>query len=225
MRAVLGVLVLLVVGAVALAAWLYSGSYDISALGEPTPVVDRVADIAKRQSVRAHAQHIDAPPLADPILVEDGARHYRDLCAQCHGAPGVEAHPFATAMHPAPPDLVKEPGGWTPSQLFWITRNGLRMTGMPAYQRSLVDGEIWAVVAFLDQLPTMGAAKYQALITPPAPPAAEPAPTSGEQDVVPPAEGEEPAPASEPAPEPAPAPAPAEPAPTQPVAPQTEAPR
>lgn len=196
MRAVLGILLLVVVALVALAAWLYSGAYDISARGQATPMLDRVAELAKRQSVRAHAQHLDAPPLADPILVEDGARHYRDACVQCHGAPGDVAQPFARFMRPAPPDLAKDTG-WTPAQLFWITQNGLKMTGMPAYGDLLVDGEIWALVAFLDQLPKMDAARYQSLTVPPAPPQPEPVP-GGEQDVVPPVEGEEPvAPPSE----------------------------
>ncbi|MBC7951092.1 MAG: cytochrome c [Rhodospirillaceae bacterium] len=211
MRAVLGVLVVLVVALVAMAAWLYSGSYDISARGKASPVLDQLTGIAKRQSVRAHAQHIDPPPLTDAILVEDGARHYRDACAQCHGAPGVEAQPFARNLRPAPPDLAKEPGGWTPSQLFWITQNGLRMTGMPAYQDALVDGEIWALVAFLDQLPKMDAAKYQSLTVPPAPPQVEPAPSGGVQDVVPPSEGEEPVSPSAP---------PSETPPAQPEAPR-----
>lgn len=202
MRVILGLLVLLVVVAVVgLLAWLYSGTYDISVRANAGPVLDWLADTAKRQSVRAHAQHIDVPPLADVVLVEDGARHYQRSCAQCHGAPGVDALPFARAMRPEPSDLAKNPGDWTPGQLFWIIQNGLRMTGMPAYQASYVDGEIWALVAFLDQLPKMEAARYQSLTAPPAvAPLPEAAP--GESEIIPPAEGEEPAqPDSAPSPE------------------------
>jgi mono/diheme cytochrome c family protein len=193
MRVILGILLVLVLAAVGVAAWLFSGSYDLSARATPGKVSAWLADTAKRQSVRAHAQHIDPPPLADAILVEDGARHYREACVQCHGAPGVEPQAFARAMQPVPPDLAKAPGGWTPAQLFWIIQNGLRLSGMPAYQAAMVDGEIWSLVAFLDQLPKLDASRYQAMTTPPAPPQSEPAPA--EQDVVPPAEGEEPAPA------------------------------
>ena len=216
MRVILGFLLALVIGAVALAAWVASGRYDISARGGGSPLVERVAEWAKRQAVRAHAQHIEAPPLSDPILIEDGARHYRDHCAVCHGAPGAPSQAWARAMRPEPSDLTK-PGGWTSAQSFWIIQNGLRMSGMPAFHAALVDGEIWGVVAFLEQLPQMDAAKYQALSMPAVPPEPEPPPAPATQDVVPPSEGED-TPAAPPAEsaappqaEPAPAPAPASP--------------
>jgi mono/diheme cytochrome c family protein len=218
MRVIFGFLLALVLGAVAMAAWIASGRYDISAREGASPATERLADWAKRQSVRAHAQHITAPPLADPILIEDGARHYRDHCVQCHGAPGAPSADFARAMRPEPTDLAKSTG-WTSAQTFWIIQNGLKMSGMPAYHATMVDGEIWGVVAFVEQLPQMDPAKYQAMTAPPPPAEPEAPPPAATQDVVPPNEGEEapsvpeigpppPADGAAPAPEVAPAPAP-----------------
>lgn len=194
MRVLFGIVLAVILGALGLAGWVYSGQFDVSARESASPALDWLMDTAKRQSVRARAHDIQVPPLGDSILVEEGAQHYRDACAQCHGAPGKRSEPFARAMRPEPPDLVQAVRGWTSAQLFWIIQNGIKMTGMPAWQGRHVDGEIWALVAFLDQLPHMDAARYQALTAPPTPPEPE-TPPPPEQEMIPPSEGEEPAPA------------------------------
>lgn len=193
MRIILGivaVLLLLVLGMVVL---LYSGKIDVAARDQPNAVLRWVADTAKRQSVRAQAAGIEVPPLGDPDMVEAGARQYLTDCVQCHGAPGAASQPFARAMRPEPPDLSLAVRDWTSAELFWIVKNGLAFSGHPAWGPTRVDAELWPIIAFLNQMPTMDAARWQALIAPPAQP--EPAPPAeSESDVVPPAE-EEPEPA------------------------------
>jgi len=34
--------------------------------------------------------------------------------------------------------------------LFWIAKNGIKMTGMPSWRNAMSDREIWDVVAFLE---------------------------------------------------------------------------
>ena len=40
-----------------------------------------------------------------------------------------------------------------PAELFWVVKNGIKMTGMPAWEFRLADDDLWAVVAFLRELP------------------------------------------------------------------------
>lgn len=208
MRVVLSILVVVALAVIGLAAWVYSGRFDISARQSAGPGLDWLAGMLKRQSVRFHANGIEPPSLGEIAMVEAGAHRYRDVCVQCHGAPGVQSQPFARAMRPEPPELTKAVEGWTSGQLFWIIKNGLKMSGMPAWQSIHGDDEIWALVAFLDQLPTMDAARYQLMTVPPPQPAPVP---SEEDEVIPPSEDEEPS--AEPAPVP-PSETPPPPAPT-----------
>lgn len=207
MRVILGIVTILVLLVLGLVVLLYSGVADVAALKPSSPLATWVADTAKRQSVRAHARGIEVPPMGQPEQVEEGAKLYASECVACHGAPGTPPNPVTRAMRPPPSDLTESVRAWTSAELFWITKNGLAFSGMPGWGEARVDAELWPIVAFLNQLPTMDAARWQALTAPPAPPPAPEQPAA-ETDVVPPSEGEPPA-------EPAPEPAPAEPLPEQ----------
>jgi hypothetical protein len=66
-------------------------------------------------------------------------------------------------MNPRPPDLARATGDLSVEQVFWIEKNGLRMTGMPAFGKTDEDEELWKVAAFVKALPTFGAAEYASI--------------------------------------------------------------
>lgn len=216
MRVLLGVVAVLLLLVIGLGVWVFTGGHKVSVADSDPGPVRWITDSAMRQSVRSHAKGIEVPNLSDPAMAEEGAKLYDKTCLQCHGAPGVPPAPFARATNPAPADLAATVPNWSAAQLFWITRHGLKMTGMPAYADILVDGEIWNVVAFLGQLAGMPPERYQQMVAPPPPPPEpEPAPEAQQEQPVPPPEGEEaPAPEATPAPETVPAP-PAPPVPPE----------
>jgi mono/diheme cytochrome c family protein len=159
--------VLAVLAAAALAGGaitLYAGFYDISATDQHLAPTYRLLDVGMRQSVRRRADELTVPELQHP---ERGLALYRDHCAQCHGAPGVAPQPFALGMTPAPANLAHTAAHWKPAELFWATKHGIKMTGMPAWKYRLSDQEIWAVVAFLKALPLLSPAEYRVLKAPP----------------------------------------------------------
>ena len=53
-------------------------------------------------------------------------------------------------MEPSPPYLLDAPRRFTPQELFWITQNGIKMTGMPAWGGKMSDEKIWSVVGWLE---------------------------------------------------------------------------
>jgi cytochrome c553 len=63
-------------------------------------------------------------------------------------------------MLPSPPDLSREVRDWEPEQLFWIVKNGLKYTGMPAWTAQSRDDEVWSLVAFLLKLPNLSPEQY-----------------------------------------------------------------
>ncbi|HAP24911.1 MAG TPA: cytochrome C, partial [Achromobacter sp.] len=93
--------------------------------------------------------------------IQNGSRLYRAHCAQCHGGPGVAPQPYALGLNPAPAALVAAARTRTAAEIFWVTRQGIKMTGMPAWQYRLTDDEIWDVVAFLRVLPGLSVEDYR----------------------------------------------------------------
>ena len=161
---ILGLVALIVlVGAIGV-AFIYSGLYNVSARWRDSAPVAWVLSTTMDHSVHRHARGIKAPPLDDPTMIEAGLSHYREDCVMCHGAPGVKIGEVGRGLNPDPPEMTEAASDWRPSELFWITKNGIRMSGMPAWGVTHSDKDIWEVVAFARKLPGMKPAEYQAMI-------------------------------------------------------------
>jgi cytochrome c553 len=75
---------------------------------------------------------------------------YETHCVACHGAAAVGREAWVSGMEPQPPYLLDVTRRFTPAELFWIAKNGIKMTGMPGWGDSLSDRQIWNVVAWLE---------------------------------------------------------------------------
>ncbi len=49
---------------------------------------------------------------------------------------------------------------WASHELFWIVKHGIKMTGMPAFGKTHTDNQVWDMVAFLEQLPSVTPEQY-----------------------------------------------------------------
>ncbi len=125
---------------------------------------------ARTASIGRHAD--DQPPATsnDPVKTQDGARAFAAKgCANRRGAPGVNWAKFSEGLRPDPPDLKDVVNDRTPSQLFWVIRNGIDMTDMPSFALAAAkDENLWSIVAFLKKLPNISAADYKAWTAAPA---------------------------------------------------------
>ncbi len=154
--------IVIVVLIIAFLAYIYSGIYNVSALVPHNKLTLWIMNTVGDNSIKHHANDdIKTPDLSDSSLVKMGFVHFREMCVGCHGGPGIEQSEIAKGLYPSPPMLSKTAKEWTPQQLFWITKNGLKMTGMPAFGPTHTDDMIWAIVAFTKQLPTMTKEQYQ----------------------------------------------------------------
>jgi mono/diheme cytochrome c family protein len=181
MKRALGILAIgaaLVAAAASLA--IYSGWYDISATDEHLRPTYWALDTAMRRSVRERGEKIAVPPLDNEALVLRGLAIYRRHCVVCHGAPGVAPEPFALGMAPTPANLAHTAREWPAGDLFWVVKNGLKMTGMPAWEFRLGDDEVWATIAFLKRMTALSPRQYEAMQAPPPLP---PADARGQPDV------------------------------------------
>ncbi|MES2585247.1 MAG: c-type cytochrome [Pseudomonadota bacterium] len=147
-------------GMVGAAGFIWAGLYDVGATRQHLQPVFSVLEVAMHRSVRLHARNIEPPPLEDEAMVRRGATCFQNKCEQCHGAPGVAQGDIGKGMQPLPGPLVDAMQTFHPRELYWITRHGIRLSGMPAWEYRLTDGEIWDVVAFLQRLPRLTPQAY-----------------------------------------------------------------
>ncbi len=145
------------------AAFVWSGWYDISANVQHLQPVHSLLEKTMHQSVRRRAAQIKAPALDSAALVARGAACYIAKCVQCHGGPGVAQAEIGRSAQPLPGPLVDAAVRWRAQELYWITRNGIKMSGMPAWQHHLPDEDLWALVAFMQRLPALKAAEFRSL--------------------------------------------------------------
>lgn len=118
---------------------------------------------AFQRSVAFHSRNLDPPAeIRSAALIEKGATHYDRVCSNCHGAPGMGQNPIALSMRPQPQYLMgsslKE---YTPSELFWIVKHGVKYSAMPAWPAGDRDDEVWAMVAFLGAMKNMNYQQYR----------------------------------------------------------------
>lgn len=142
-------------------AW--SGFYNIGASAGHWAIIRWFLEFGMRNAVETHAVGIDVPPLDELTLFYKGLGHYQGGCAPCHGSPAEPPNPIALQTLPPPPYLPHKVRDWSPPELFWIVKHGLKYTGMPAWPAQARDDEIWAVVAFLIRLPELSADEYRRL--------------------------------------------------------------
>jgi cytochrome c553 len=143
-------------------AW--SGLFNVAASRGHFAAVELALSFIMRNSVETHALAVPAPPpLDNPDLTILGAGYFQRGCAPCHGAPGQQPNAASRAMLPTPPDVTDTSTRWSDRELFFIVKHGIKYTGMPAWTSQDRDDEVWALVAFLKQLPDLDARRYETL--------------------------------------------------------------
>jgi len=151
----------LILGLVAVPVMVYfyfsTGSAPVATSAPPMPFEKAFASMALHARVDKEAPKT-APIATDDAAYAAGAQIYKDNCAVCHGLPGQEQTAIAKGMFPKPPKLMEgtgvtdDPAGET----YWKVAGGIRMTGMPGYDKSLSTTQMWQVSLLLanaDKLP------------------------------------------------------------------------
>lgn len=141
---------------------LRGGFYNIGATKQHFPIVYSVLSEGMQYSVQNHASEIAVPDnLGIPEQLVRGAALYQANCVQCHGGPGVAPSRHGMSMQPAPGPLVDADLNWKTRELYWITKHGIKMSGMPAWEYHLNEDELWSVVAFVAAMPGMSSQDFR----------------------------------------------------------------
>lgn len=153
-----------IIAAIGALIFFFGGFFNIAEDKENTGVVDWTLEHVRIASVARHAS--DAPPFAldDPATVQAGARVYAKIgCTNCHGGPpNKDWAKFSEGLKPVPADLKVAAKARTAPELFWVIKHGIKMTGMPSFGLAgASDEDIWKIVAFIKQLPSMTDQDYK----------------------------------------------------------------
>lgn len=154
---------LAVVAAAGGAAVMYSGAYSVAADEPHTRPVYALLDLVRERSIATRANELQVPAdIVNPVRVRQGAGNYAAMCAGCHLSPGAEETELSKGLYPAPPDLSQH--AVAPAKAFWAIKHGIKASGMPAWGKSMGDDYIWNMAAFLQALPKLDQAEYEALV-------------------------------------------------------------
>jgi thiosulfate dehydrogenase len=139
----LGLLLGMIVGPLTAALIAISGFWPISATPQPPTWETTMARHALDASVSREAPRLRNPLPANEETLLAGLKMYRDGCAGCHGAYQKPSHWGTTAFYPRVPQFGSEPTTKPDWQMFWIVKNGIRYSGMAAWDGEISDERIW----------------------------------------------------------------------------------
>ena len=164
MKTLTTLIIAVVIALLGIVSYAYSGLYDVSASSPHSGVLHWLLSTTSHASIERRASEIEVPELDNDDLVLAGINDFNSMCTSCHGAPGKDPEAMGQGLNPPAPDLAEKAAELTPAELFWVTKNGIRMTGMPAWGATHGDDSIWPVVAFMTRLPQLDEAAYQELL-------------------------------------------------------------
>jgi thiosulfate dehydrogenase len=169
----------LIIGFLIFPALIYSyfssGNVPVATSAPPMPFERKLAHMALDTRLDKEMPKT-VPIAADEAAYSAGAQVYKDNCAVCHGLPGQMQTAIAKGMFPKPPKLLEGTGVTddTPGETYWKVSNGIRMTGMPGFEKTLSTNQMWQVSLLLanaDKLPKTVTDSLAGLPVTPAPPA------------------------------------------------------
>lgn len=157
------VVVLLLVTAALVGAFIYSGVYNIGADAPHSRLVYGLLQELRDKAIARGAQGITVPAdLNDPKRVAAGGGLYHEMCTGCHLGPGIAPTEMSQGLYPSAPDLART--DLSPAEQFWTIKHGIKLTAMPAWGKTHSDELIWDMVAFIQKLPNMSPEQYKKIV-------------------------------------------------------------
>jgi thiosulfate dehydrogenase len=132
--------------------YLRSGNAPVATSAPPMPLERFLVKTAMHATISRRETPIHLTNVNNDSLVA-GAQVYLQDCAVCHGVPGRSPTAVAEGMYPRPPQFfrpnakkIDDP----PDEVYWKVSNGIRLTGMPGFRRSLSEGELRELTGFIE---------------------------------------------------------------------------
>jgi thiosulfate dehydrogenase len=158
--------------------YLATGAAPVATSDGMMPFELRLSSLALHARLRREEPKT-VPIKADEAAYLAGAKVYRENCAMCHGLPEQPPPIMAKGMFPDPPPMFNLYEGRLghykgrigiandpPGEIFWKTKNGIRLSGMPSFRASLSDEQMWQVSLLLAHADKLSDAVRTVLVVP-----------------------------------------------------------
>lgn len=127
--------------------------FSLTALDEPGRAETYLATKAKHLLVSRDSRDVPPEPSSTAASIAAGEKLYGVECASCHGLNGRTPTDAGRWMYPRAADLTSgQVQQYSDRELFWIVRNGIRFSGMPAFGKVETDEHIWQLVHYIRTL-------------------------------------------------------------------------
>lgn len=128
------------------------GFFPTAANLEPSHLERHFAMSALDASMERHAPRLVNPLMPTDQNLEDGMKLYTMNCAQCHGTLDRKPTILGASFYPPAPNLVSDPPDDPEWHIFYTIRTGVRYTGMPAWDKTLNEQDMWKLTMFLSHM-------------------------------------------------------------------------
>ncbi len=154
-RFFIGLVIGLAILPIAALCYLRFGHPPVAVGDKPFPFEAQIVSVPFNDRVAAdRPKQVPLQSTEDNLLA--GAQTYFMNCSTCHGMLN-QTSTFAGHMYPSAPQLLQVHGTRgvvgvsddPPSQTYWTVANGIRLTGMPSFDKVLTSTEIWQVSLLL----------------------------------------------------------------------------
>ncbi|MGH9412977.1 MAG: c-type cytochrome [Terriglobales bacterium] len=149
-KGVIIVLVLVVLAGAGAWVWLRSAN-GFSADAKPTWIEASLASLSRRLALPGNQRSLKNPYPATPPRLAAAQQLFHTQCALCHGDDGQGQTAIGRQLYPHPPNLGGPTENKTDGALYYSIRNGIRMSGMPAWNQDSEE-EIWNLVSYIRSL-------------------------------------------------------------------------
>lgn len=138
-----------------LLGWVALNEFSLSALEEPGEIETLIATEGKHFLIgRSAREDVTPAPVTRPANPALGRGLFLAECSSCHGVDGRSPTEMGLRMYPRAADLGSaQVQRYSDKELFWVVRNGIRLTGMPGLGESQPAKNIWHLVRFIRRLP------------------------------------------------------------------------
>ncbi|MGA8762554.1 MAG: cytochrome c [Candidatus Sulfotelmatobacter sp.] len=149
---ILGVVVTLAVIILGGLGFAMFGFFPTTANVAPPRIERRLAMSAVDASMERHAPHVANPLSPTDQSLIDGMKLYTMNCATCHGSLDRKPVLLGGSFYPPAPNLISDPPDDPEWHLFYTIRTGVRYTGMPSWEKTLTEQDMWKIASFLSRM-------------------------------------------------------------------------
>ena len=102
---------------------------------------------------RSSREGVPPMPSNRQASIKEGERLFGTECGARHGNSGHNPTDAGRWMYPRAADLTSRSHSYSDQEVFWIIKNSIRLSGMPAFGKVESDDHIWDLVFYVRTLP------------------------------------------------------------------------